>query len=214
MAARYQDNRAVGQSLYNADFDGDKVNIEMAIITCILILLLQSYGEWSSRLIKDGKKVGRRQKTTLFQKRTHFELGSDPPNLESVTGSSFAAHETLGKPSSVSVDGNGKSNVFRAEDTVSSREEERDRFVSVQKRDFLTSTSRTGVIFVPNLSQPLVHTSNAVVQNSLQFQDTNEANSEGEFTGRNYQTSTHFHFGDSLEPSSSVYNQGEVHACS
>ncbi len=25
MAARYQDNRTVGQSLYNADFDGDKV---------------------------------------------------------------------------------------------------------------------------------------------------------------------------------------------
>lgn len=39
---------------------------------------IQTYKEWSSRAAQEGRKVGRRQKTTQYQKATHFELGSDP----------------------------------------------------------------------------------------------------------------------------------------
>lgn len=45
------------------------------------------------------------------------------------------------------------------------------------------------------------------------MQSNTEAGSEGEFMGGQYQTATHFHFGDSLEPSSSIYNQGDTKTC-
>lgn len=38
----------------------------------------QAYDQWSSRMAKEGKKVGRRHKTTGYQKATHFDFGSDP----------------------------------------------------------------------------------------------------------------------------------------
>ena len=44
----------------------------------------------------------------------------------------------------------------------------------------------------------------------LQLYIQNKDDSESECMGGEYQTSTHFYFGDSLEPSSSVYNHGEL----
>lgn len=38
---------------------------------------IQSHSEWTARMVREGKKVGRRQRTTGYQKATHFELGSD-----------------------------------------------------------------------------------------------------------------------------------------
>ena len=92
-------------------------------------------------MAKEGKKVGRRQKTTLFQKSTHFELGSDPPNLESETITSFSARPPpVTKATPAVTTDKGKSSVFRAEDIVSSNGEERERFLSVQKKDFTTAS--------------------------------------------------------------------------
>ena len=45
---------------------------------------MQSHAEWTSRMIQEGRKVGRRQKTTQYQKATHFELGSDEKWYNSV----------------------------------------------------------------------------------------------------------------------------------
>ncbi len=112
---------------------------------------MQCYGEWSSQMTKDGRKVGRQQKTTLFQKTTHFEFGSDPPNLQSEMSHSFSDQMTVeGQPSSIGLN-KSRSNLFRAEDIVRDNAEERERFVSVQKKDYantqpagLSSTTSVG----------------------------------------------------------------------
>ena len=91
-------------------------------------------------MAKEDKKVGRRQKTTLFQKSTHFEFGSDPPNLESETTISFTARpppvsKGTSPVSTLNVD-KSKSSVFRAEDIVTTSGEEQERFLSIQRKDF------------------------------------------------------------------------------
>ena len=47
------------------------------VLLYYITVSMQSHAEWTARMVQEGRKVGRRQKTTGYQKATHFELGSD-----------------------------------------------------------------------------------------------------------------------------------------
>ena len=64
---------------------------------------VQSYREWADGMKSTGKRIGRRSKTTHYQKSTHFTLGSDsleyvrtcangPCILASVCGATVLLH--------------------------------------------------------------------------------------------------------------------------
>jgi len=126
MAPQYMADKSFGKSLYSSDFNGRR-----------------TYKEWSSRAAQEGRKVGRRQKTTQYQKATHFELGSDPYNLESETSHCFTAREKSSDTSLLPAPSSGpggldrsRSNVFRAGDYNTSSSLPRDHFLSVQQQDY------------------------------------------------------------------------------
>ena len=55
---------------------GDLSSLQMMRVQ-LVYFSLQSHAEWIAGMVEEGRKVGRRQKTTGYQKATHFELGSD-----------------------------------------------------------------------------------------------------------------------------------------
>jgi hypothetical protein len=123
MVPKYMVDKSFGKSLYSSDFDGEK-----------------SYGDWSSRAAREGLKAGRRHKTTGYQKSTHFQLGSDPPELVSETSRCFTGKrpEVVPPTSSLGVEASGSaSNVFRSGDYNLPSRTTRGHFLTIQKQDYI-----------------------------------------------------------------------------
>ncbi|CAI8041472.1 Putative calmodulin-like protein 2 [Geodia barretti] len=123
MVPKYMVDKSFGKSLYCSDFNGEK-----------------SYGDWSSRAAREGLEVGRRHKTTAYQKSTHFQLGSDPPEVVSETSRCFAGKrpEVVPPTSSLGVEASGSaSNVFRSGDYNFPSRTTRGHFLTIQKQDYI-----------------------------------------------------------------------------
>jgi hypothetical protein len=171
---KYALSEQTSSSVYGSDFDGSK-----------------SYREWLDGAKVTGQRVGRRNKTTGYQKSTHFTLGSDSLDMLTETQKNFVDSEgsvELGKPDSQQVHeekpggDQDLSCVFRKGDYNVTDEKATERFESINRKDF---TSKDSASLSPG----------TVSEN---------------FTGQKYQTSTHFEFGTARDEGGSVYYEDYV----
>ncbi|KAL5463772.1 hypothetical protein EMCRGX_G032706 [Ephydatia muelleri] len=132
LSSQYREQTGSDSSSYKTEFDGFK-----------------SYREWSQHMANNKMKVGRRQTSTLYQKSTHFQLGSEPPCLTSETSQSFTnqASTLPALASTGSTPGSqGDSHVFCRGDYDFPSTTPLDHFLSVKQRDYpaVSSLQPTG----------------------------------------------------------------------